>query len=349
MTCLLAGCGKQAYIDSGDKDSLYPYSWRVNEDWSVTFKVDGDWDEECCWKPEYDEELLSCESGKKGNTFTVKSLADRGTGFSLCLYRGEECEYVLQFYLQGDSLGGVSVLDNGHKEIMKEGHYDYTVDKTGRVLLHIDTQYFWEKRTVYPGLSVELLENGGEYLVYEIVAEPGAKGSVELYCDELPMLLEVSLSADSKGKAEVKDVQQRSDSALSEKTVSALWEQLGFTPLIGDKVEIINARLRCEDAYPFPCGDLKLKIDDAIYDYSVSMSDEWIADYYIRDDIDDHTGAVIPGEPAEIVEICGAEVSLYAGDGMTDAVWEDYGAAFALEGDCDRDTMIKALTALMGG
>ena len=347
---MVAGCGKN-YVDSGDTESLYPYSWCVNSDQSVTFKIDGQWDKECAWRAEYDEEVLACEVGKKGNTFTFKALQAQGTTLDLRLYRGDGTayEYDLSFYVQGDSFGGISVLENAHVVPLQEGNYSYANDDAGRMMFRIDTNHYWNCRTVYPGIFVNVSENGGDYLVFGIEADPNAQGTVELYDDEGSLLYEVDVIADSDGRVLVSDVREKNDTAFSKGTLAVLWEQLGFAPLLPDSVEIVNGRIRTDEEYPFLCGDLKLVIDGDIYDYSTSMSYEWIMDYYVRDEVDEKTGELIPGVAPEHIDVNGIDVSLFAREERCEAVWQDYGVSFALEGWYDRNTFMSALNELLGG
>ena len=345
---VITGCGSQ-FTESGDNESLYPYSWKVNSDNSLTIKIDGQWENDHAWRAEYDDTLLACEVGKKGNTFTFRSLDIATTEIDLRLYGGENeenWEYDIWLLVQGDLLGGVNIITNTHLEGTTEGEYSYTNDEEGNILFRIETDHEWDCRTNSEYTAINRCETGDGYVIFKIVTNEMGEGNVDIYDLDSPLLLSVDTIAVSGGNSEVSKVETLTDTAFGERNLDAFWEQVGFMMRFPHSVEITDAAIERDEEYMFPCGTIDMTINGQEFCYYVSLDSAWIKEH---EPVINQDYGYADAPAIEIVAIGDVEPQIYTQEGMSKAIWGEYGAFFAMEGDCDKETFIAALKVLLGG
>ena len=358
LVCLLslAGCGG-TMDHMGREGSLYPYGWSENDDGTIDFRIRGKWDKTCHWVAECDPEALTCTPvGRKGDRFTVGSLAARTTEVDFRLYRdgAELWEYDLWLRVQGNGTGGVIVLEDNYAEPVQEGSYTIAAGENGMAEVRIHTDHVWKSRVVNLKLRSEVQTLGNGECVFGIDATGESAGTVELYDTEADRLLALQVSADANGTVTVETVEERQDTAFSQESIDTLWEQLGVAFPVSPKMTVSECRIsQEEDVSPFPCGEMEVTINGKTYEYLVTLGSEWTEEYIPAPDEDPDAGGKESRQEAAIreslLEPGGVPVTVYTQGSHSCAVWKQYGANFMLAGEADSKTLSQAMETLLGG
>ena len=347
---MVTGCGKKATTPVDDSESLYPSNYAEEKDYRLTINIEGEWDEDCHWCAEYDEEMLTCEAGKDGKSFTFGSTGFDTTEINLRLYRGEaeNWEYTLWYFLQCDGLGGARILAATHIEPKTEGTYTYEQDEEGNLLFCINTTHQWGCRTLSDDVEVEKAGRGEGDCTFVVKTGSEEQGSVQLFDEEGALMLTLTVCKEA-GATRLENVESSDDTAFGQKNLDFFWQQIGFTLPIPDGIVVEEATVSTDDDFLFPCGDMELTINGQAFDYALSLDESWMEEY--RPDM---TGEPDVGqEPLpsteEQITIDTVDVTVFTQGERSMAVWEEYGAHFGIEGECDKSALMEALHVLLEG
>lgn len=344
---VMTGCGKKI-IAVDDGGSLYPSNYEVKKDGRLVINIEGDWGEDAHWRAVYDEEVLTCEEGKDGKSFIFSSLGPETAEIDLQLYRGEaeDWEYDLWYYVQGDGLGGVRILLATHLDAQEDGSYTYEQGESGELLFRIHTTHSWESRTLAAGIDADMTGCGEDHCVFSVTADTGASGRVEIYDKAGSLMLTLTVH-EKNGEVILDDVESSTDTAFGQDNLDFFWSQLGIAPMIPAGVTVEDAEISTSPEYVFPCGDMELIIDGQSFDFSVSLDENWIHGYYPDTEVNADNGEAPEPSTEEQIEINSLNVTVFTQANHSMAVWNQYGMYFGMEGECDKDTLIKALGVML--
>ena len=349
LTLLLVGCG-QKFIKSGDTDSKYDYGWIVNKDNTVTIRVKGKWEKDCIWQAECDESLLHCEPQKKKGSFLVNSYSAGVGDLYLRLYpQGqEEWEYTLKFSLHGNGTGGVNVMSSTHEEPVKEGSYTVFSTENAAILV-INTSHLWQWHDMGDDLRVDILGASDGTQQFSLTAKnaPAQNVTAEFYDTQSSTVLTVTANIAWDGTVNVTDIQESDESHYIEKSLELLWEKLGYSVSIPNKVTVLSADIYNGEL--FAVGDLNVNINGNKYQLYLSLRPDIVDQSIPRDVTNPVTGEVSAVSVTEKV-ITLEDVKLYQKESHITAIWKHLGCYYVLEGHgTDVATMEEAVAALMGG